>query len=533
LPQETVNVQAVNSTFGDSTAIGSTITWNFGDPGAAYNTLVGFNAAHAYASAGTYTITLTITTPDGHIGIATQQVTIAPDNRPTIYVAANGNDANNGSSASSPIQSLARLSQLLTSNVRVLFRDGDTFNMPTGPGINTGGLSHVYIGSYGSGAKPILMYTGVATQTAMISMSATTEGLVVEGLTFDSKYTNNKDSQAIASAFFPNGNDITIRGNTFLNVLDDLNLAAGPKNVLIQDNISPDPTALNAYFAWVQGSELVFLGNTVANSVGEAILRVGGATDILIADNNFTNIAGAGGDTADIVKNVLSTQFGEYAYIYGNTLSTGPVEAGPLGTPAANPNAAIDFVVFDSNIVLNSSILLTPGIDHVMARNNVIHGDDDAGFTISAQENMGAFNWQVQDVYIQNNTVTEPGIWGGLLSINNGEAQGIHIDNNLFVDPLYATGAGAGFIKTDEDDMNSFAEIKDNVWSIPASVSSFAQGGYFFESSNVGSQAGWLTPAEWEATGIPKGDVYENVKLGATYSVNVDGFTAGSDLPTS
>jgi hypothetical protein len=139
----------------------------------------------------------------------------------------------------------------------------------------------------------------------------------------------------------------------------------------------------------------------------------------------------------------------------------------------------------------------------------------------------------VQNVYIEHNTVTEPSVWGGLLSINDGEAQGIHIDNNLFVDPNYVTGAGAGFIKTDENDMNSFAEIKDNVWSIPASVNSWAQGGYFFESSDTGSQAGWLTPAEWEATGIPTGDVYENVNLGATYSVNVDGFTAGSYLPTT
>jgi hypothetical protein len=533
LPQESVNVQAVNSSFGDGTIISSTIVWNFGDPGSAYNSLVGFNAAHAYANAGTYTITLTITTPDGHVGIATQQVVIAPDNRPTIYVAANGNDASNGSSASSPIQSLARLSQLLTSNTRVLFRDGDTFDMPSGNGINVGGMSHVYIGSYGSGAQPILMYTGPATQTAMIGMSATTEGLVVQGLTFDSKYTNNEDSQAIASAFFPNGNDITIRGNTFLNLLDDMNMAAGPENVLVQDNTSPDPTALNAYFSWTQGSEIVFLGNTVANSVGEAILRIGGATDVLIADNNLTNIADAGGDTSDIVKNVVSIQAGGDIYVYGDTLSTGPVEAGPLGTPAADPNASMSNVVFDSNTVLNSSILLTPGVHHVMARNNVIEGSGNAGFTISAQEIMGNFNWQVQDVYIQNNTVTEPGVWGGLLSINNGEAQGIHIDNNLFVDPSFVTGAGAGFIKTDENDMNSFAEIKDNVWSIPASVASFAQGGYFFESSDVGSQAGWLTPAEWEATGIPKGDVYENVNLGATYSVNVDGFTAGSDLPTS
>ena len=95
-------MQALASSFGDGTSLNSTIAWNFGDPTSQYNTLVGFNAAHAYASPGTYTITLTITTPDGYVGIATKQVTISPDTRPTIYVAANGNDSNNGFSSSTP-----------------------------------------------------------------------------------------------------------------------------------------------------------------------------------------------------------------------------------------------------------------------------------------------------------------------------------------------------------------------------------------------------------------------------------------------
>ncbi len=81
--------------------------------------------------------------------------------------------------------------------------------------------------------------------------------------------------------------------------------------------------------------------------------------------------------------------------------------------------------------------------------------------------------------------------------------------------------------------MNSFAEIKDNVWCIPAEVTSWSQGGYFFISSDPSSQSGWLTPAEWEATGIPTGDVYENVTLGSTFSTTIDGFTAGSTLPNS
>jgi hypothetical protein len=511
--------------------LNSEITWNFGDPGSAYNSLVGFNAAHAYANPGTYTITLTITTPDGYTGVATQQITVEQDTRPTIYVSTNGNDSNNGLSPNSPIQSTSRLNQLLTSDVRVLFQSGDTFTMNSSDFINASGLHDVYIGSYGTGAAPILMYNGVATQGAMVEMSNSTQGLVVQGLTFDSIYTNNDDTQAIPSAFFPAGNDIAILDNTFMNVLNDMNMQAEPSNVLVQGNKSPSTTALSAYFAWIQGNDIVVVGNTVANSDGEAILRIGGANDILIADNNITRLAAAGTGG----KNCFSIQEGTYAYIYGNTLTTGPLSIGPIGV-GNNANGAFNYAVIDSNVILdNSTILLQPGLDHVMARNNLIEGQgDNYGFTLNGTQIGGGFNWQLQDVYIQNNTVTEPGGSGGFLLLANGEAQGVHLDDNLFYAPKFSVGGdGAAFLTDSNNDLNSFVEIKDNVWSLPASVSSWVQGGYFFVGSDPSSQSGWLTPAEWKATGIPTGDVYENVNLGATYSVNVDGFTAGSNLPTS
>jgi hypothetical protein len=532
-PLESVNVQAVNSTFGSGTLLNSKITWDFGDPGSAYNdTLVGFNAAHAYADPGTYTITLTIITPDDQVSVATQTVTIAPDNRPTIYVAADGNDANDGSSPSDPIASLARLGQLLTSNMRVLFRDGDTFALSTTSAINLGGLQHVYIGSYGSGAAPVLYYKGPAQGGSFIGMSSSSSGIVVQGLTFDSIYVNNENKQAIAMAFLPNGNDITILDNTFLNVADDVNLQMAPSNVLVQDNTSPNPTALSGYFSWVAGNELVFLGNTVASSAGEAVMRVAGANDLELAYNNFTNdpeSAALGGGQ----KNTLSTQVGQYIYVYHNTFSTGPANAGPLGTSVANPNVTLSDVVFDSNIVNNTTLLLTAGVEDVMVENNAINASGCAGITIDAQEIGGGFNWTVTNVWIVNNTVTEPGQYGGFLFIDDGEAADIYVDYNLFVDPNFEVGNGQAFIRVDENDMNSFAQIMDNVWSVPASIASGNNGGVFLLGFYPNPQSTWLTPAEWEATGIPTGDVYENVVLGSNYSVSVDGFTAGSDLPTS
>jgi hypothetical protein len=528
LPLESVNVQAVNSNFGDGTILNSTITWNFGDSGSEYNTLVGFNAAHAYANPGTYTITLSITTPDGNVGVTTTQVTIAPDNRPTIYVSPNGNDANDGSSPSDPVQSLAAVQNLLTSNERVLFQDGGVYSYSGANALNLGGLSHVYIGSYGSGAAPDIYYNGSAVGGTIIGLSNTSSGIVIQGLQFDTMYTNNNDVQAIPTAFIANGNDVSIIGCTFLNLGDDINMVLAPSNYLVQDNSSPNTSALNGYFGWVAGNDIVFLGNTVSGSSDEAVMRVAGVTDLELAYNNFTNPPENSSGT--VSKNTLSTQVGQYVYAYQNIFAQGPANAGPLGTDVANPDVTLTDVVFDSNTINNTTLLITAGAEDVMIKNNVINANGDSGITINAQEIGGGFNWTVTNVWILNNTVTEPGQYGGFLAINDGEASNIVMDYNVFDDPNFQISSGQAFVTIDENDMNSFSQVLDNVWSEPAWISPWVNGGMFFVSSDISSQVGWLTPAEWEASGVASGDVIMNINLGSTYQVQTDGFTAGSSL---
>ena len=194
-----------------------------------------------------------------------------------------------------------------------------------------------------------------------------------------------------------------------------------------------------------------------------------------------------------------------------------------------------------SDVVLDSKLLLTtaPSCSNrawiTSWPNNLIEGQGiNDGFTLNGQQVGDGYDWQLQDVYIQNNTVTEPGASGGFLILNNGEAQGIHLDNNLFYAPNFSAGGdNAAFLTNSNNDMNSFVQIKDNVWSLPATISPWVQGGYFFVGSDPSLQSGWVTPAEWEASGLASGDVYENVSLGSTFSTTVDGFTAGSSLPNS
>jgi hypothetical protein len=529
-PEETINVEAVTSTFGTGDVLHDTIKWDFGDPGSAYDDLIGFNAAHAYAKPGAYTITLTITAPNGQSGSATAKVTVSTDTRQTIYVSTGGNDKNNGLSSSAPIKSITRLNQLLTNDTRVLFQSGDTFDTSTF--IDDANFHDVYFGAYGSGAQPVIMWTGAKTSGGLIYSAVKAVGLTIQGLTFNSIYANNGDVGTLPDAIHPAGSEIAVLGCTFYNVQYDVDLNTTPTNVLIQGNSSPSMTALNGYFAWVQGSDIAIVGNTVANSVGESDIRlsgadIAGANLVLVADNTLGNT----------LKSSINIQVGTYAYVYGNDITSGPMGVGPvyntLPASVAAPESTFEYCVFDSNTIY-STILVQPNAIYTLARNNLIYtnGQGGSGFVINAVT-PNFPNRQVQYVYLLNNTVFDPGEEGGFLTLNSGQALDVVIDDNLFVAPHFVTGAGSGIIYVADDNLDSFSQIMDNVWPV-ASPIAWANGGVFYMNSDIGVRSGYLTPTEWEDTGVPKGDVYDNVILPTgIFDVTLDGFTAGSDVGSS
>lgn len=144
-------MNGLSSNLGSGSPIQATYNWNFGDSASQYNQLVGFNAAHVYDNPGTYTITLSLTDAGGQTSVATANVTVLSNSSmTTIYVSPSGNDGNSGASPDSPIQSIAQLNNILSSNERVLFQDGGTYNLESSLSVNA--VSNVEIGSYGSGA---------------------------------------------------------------------------------------------------------------------------------------------------------------------------------------------------------------------------------------------------------------------------------------------------------------------------------------------------------------------------------------------
>src|SRR5439155_15012251 len=75
---QAVHVNALKSTLKSGEWLGAKVEWDFGDSAGKYNTLTGFNAAHAYTNAGTYTIKLKLTNEKGKSRTVTTYVTITP-----------------------------------------------------------------------------------------------------------------------------------------------------------------------------------------------------------------------------------------------------------------------------------------------------------------------------------------------------------------------------------------------------------------------------------------------------------------------
>jgi len=512
-------VNAIDSTFGSGTDLNSTIEWDFGDPGSNYdNNLIGFNAAHAYASAGTYTITLTIVTPDGHVGVATQDITVEQDNRNTIYVSANGSDSNDGSSPNSAIQSIDRLNQLLTSNTRVLFEDGGTYNMDTGMQLQN--VQHVYVGSYGSGAAPILMATG-DNIVSMIGLGGNSQGIVVQGLTFDSTSTSDDGTAPDGSDIV--GNGIAFLDNTFYHLEDDFNLNENPTNVLIQDNSSPDQNDLYGYFAWTQGTEINIIGNTVANSIDQALIRADavGTQDVNVSYNNLTKTSPAG----QTYKNCWTCMWVDYSTTYMNTFTNGAMQTGPLDpsvdgqTPAT---ATCSNVLVNSNVFNSAKMIVSPNTEGLEFTNNVIHSPDTNAIWIAGSGDYADVNWVSSNLYFGNNTLqTTDGDGSGFIVLyGGGSLSNISVVNNVYDAPNIGYG---------EYD-NAFIFVG----SMSTSAFSTVTGNVLYNGSNASSSAddvngNWMGQPDFDSSYGLGTNIVQAVAFGSTWQIN----GAGSDLPVS
>jgi PKD repeat protein len=534
--EHSIFVNALSSSLGDGTQLNASYAWNFGDAASAYNNLTGWNASHIYDNPGTYTITLTVTNELGLSSTAATQVTITPSTRTTIYVNNYGNDANSGLSANQPIASELRLEQILgsygNSNVSVLFERGQTFNMPYYLYVEG---SNESFGAYGSGAAPVLMKT--PGDPGIFYMTASANQIVIENLTFDSPNvaTVYNAPEMTATAIYPNGTNITVRNNTFLNLEDAMDCYQGPNGLLVENNSAPSITGLRGYFMWMNGSNGVVLGNTVVNSTRQHIMRssFNSTQDWLIAGNNFTGNNDPY-DPNEIVKTTINIREGSDIDITDNILTGASVAFGP--EVANGPGAYADWILLNGNEILNTQLQLAGGVHHFDARNNYFNLGGEYPAIQLVPTNIYFPTQTMADITLDHNTLVTNSNIAFFLEVYGPSPTGIiSVKNNLFSDPNYEAGWNmAAPVYVVSPQLNSvFGAVANNIW--PTSGNPVLPNEEMYASTSLENLSGYITNSAWAGQWFVQNDQFRNVSasLSTGLATTVGSQTIGAVLPAA
>ncbi|HSU66182.1 MAG TPA: DUF4082 domain-containing protein [Tepidisphaeraceae bacterium] len=530
--EHSVFVDGLASSLGSGTPLTATYTWNFGDPSGSYNTLTGWNAGHVYDSPGTYTVSLTVTNDQGLSSTASTQVTVQNNNRTVLYVDTNGSDNNSGLSPNQPVASYGRVQQLLSqygnSNVSVLFDRGETFNFPNS--IDVSGSNETF-GAYGSGAAPVMMVVP-GPGGGIFSLDPTASQIVIENLTFDSVYTAsiNNAPDISATGVFAGGQNVTIRNNTFLNMEDAVDCYRGPTGLLVQNNSAPLITGLRGYFVWMNGSEGVVLGNTVANSTRQHVMRSSytSTSDWLIAGNNFTSNANPA-DPGEFVKTTINIRAGDHVYITNNTLAGATASFAP--DTALPQNTVVGWIKLDGNVINNAQIELHGSVQHAMISNNLINFSYYPDFNIQTTDSMGR---TMADITIANNTGESQSTNATFMAITGNSPAGVlTIKNNLFAAPNDATSINfAVSVYVLASDASAVALFSHNVWAQPSTWPGTAGAVNYIAPSGIYDNGDFKTLAQWNALPNVQDDHSQVTNLsGSNLQTSIDGQMAGAVLP--
>ncbi|MEM7228596.1 MAG: PKD domain-containing protein, partial [Planctomycetota bacterium] len=497
----TVHVNALDSSFGAGNELTARFEWDFGDDESPFNTLEGWNAAHQYRQAGTYTITLRVTNENGEVGVATTNVVVSPNTRSAIFVAATGSDQNSGSMGA-PIRSAREAFKRLGHDTNVFFRRGDTFDVPTSMSLSS---SNVLFSAYGNGAKPVLRWTGGMGTSAIVKTSLDNHSdMVFENLTFTSIY--NADAQRdVVDGLVPAGVNFTVRDCAFGELSLALNNNRQPIGLLLQ---GCDAGELGAYLSWGQGSDHTYIGNSVDGSHFEHNIRLATVTRVLIAHNDLRNTP----------KRTIWSMLGKYVYITDNITRDGRITVGP--NPADQGQTLnSNWVVVQRNqctkIGGNGTVELLGGAEHIVVRNNVIEGNGTPCVAMSGTQS--STGRTTRDVRILNNTGTNTSTLGRFLSVGSG-SDDLVLQNNLYVSPNLRTGASqTAIVYVLANSLNGFDDIRRNVWAIPDDFL-WIDDGYHYVWPNWSNASGYKSPAQWESYGVVSNEAYETVVIDDEYA---------------
>jgi PKD repeat protein len=475
------------STFTDDQLLNAKIAWDFGDPGSKHDSdLIGWNAAHPYASAGSYTITLTITFPNGQNSVATANVTVGTDTRTTVVNLTGGSLAM--PTAVSPM-----------SNETIVLGNGTLGNYYQH--FSVAGLTNVYIKA-AMGATPVVYSSSPNIITTEIDSNSLSAGITIQGLTFDADASQFPPKHGMTlenlAAVAPVGNDgFTMLDCTFKNlgnaVLMQNTTAQG---VLVENCSESIVQGLQQYFAIASdaSSELNFIDDSSLDSSDQALFRFirnSSSTepqDILISGCTLDKTGAING------KNDITMQDAHYFEIANCTLIGGLGKLGGNPTPndptsgcsiKINPNHSTSnsYGRIESNLITNGHMEIDGSSSiqpkHYFISNNVLQQNNLGDGTTMIIMNIVSSR-PITDVQIYHNTFYQLTSSGSSISEAGGEAANVIFDDNYFYPPNMTISDNGLLAILDPTDMNGFAEWKGNLFpTITSTIPPFLHGWCF------------------------------------------------------
>ena len=413
------------------------------------------------------------------------------------------------------MKTVARAMQLVGNNTDLLFRRSETYKLTTPISLP---FSNVQVSSYGSGKAPALQIKTSGDQyRPAFSLSGKSKQVTIENLKIDAS------SAYTGYGIVAGGSDITINSVDFEQLDSAIMATDKPTGLLAQSNYA---STLREYFAYVEGSEQSYLGNTAGDSTAQHNIRIYGS-QILAYGNDLTNLP-EGSSLA-----TLRVNDGTDIYWSGNVLHGGQMYVGPLGPDSAGSEAdeSVSNVVIENNRWEevkghwsgNDRVEIQPGTSNVMIRNNEIEATNSTAINVSTyavQDFAGSdVTRTVTNLQILSNTAVNNGTSGAFLSVGGGQQNAITLKDSLYVAPKIKIGTNAAAaVRVDgRSDLDNFTTLSSgggvsgNVWNLPAGAKTM---GVNYVSATPAGSSAYRTPAEWESD-FPKQvgkDSFENIR---------------------
>ncbi len=391
--------------------------WDFGDGGRTElatdprtgqavdldSTLTGPVAGYVYDAPGTYTVTLRRTTAGGGQPLLyTATVVVDPPARVVLYVAPDGDDANPGTDPAGPLRTPLAAVRRLADHREVRFRRGGVYDIPAEFPLKHADL---LVDCYGDPSLPLPTLHRLnppveprppSTRPAepipaddcnvFTTWPGQTRDVTVRHLRVDAEYAvvtspaGYVSHDAAAQFGILRGRNVTVADCDLVNVLEGphgTNVLAGGMFVRVHQT---DPAGISSRTLWLEGSDVVAVGNVATNSRDESPVRAAasGVVRGLVAFNDVAQqldpAHGRAGTKAAVTLRALSD-----VYVTGNRVTAAEFSFDPR-----TPDAVDQRVAADGNLVRGSFLHVKANVRHAAFRDTTVCRDQGPCVTITA-----------------------------------------------------------------------------------------------------------------------------------------------------